>query len=54
MTILNDSDWAGWLQWMRNAFRKGTIKEMWTQIETDRWFNPAFQNFVNMEIVPGK
>ena len=52
--ILNDSDWSGWLQWMRNAFRKGTIKEMWTQIETDRWFNPAFQNFVNMEIVPGK
>ena len=52
--ILNDSDWAGWLQWMRNAFRKGTIKQMWTQIERDRWFNPAFQNFVNMEIVPGK
>jgi hypothetical protein len=48
--ILSDNDWAGWLQWMRNIFRKGTIKETWTQVETDRWFNPAFQNFVNTEM----
>jgi len=52
--ILSDNDWAGWLQWMRNIFRKGTIKEMWAQVETDRSFNPAFQNFVNTEMVAGK
>ena len=42
---------AGWLQWMRNSFRKGTIKETWKQVESDRWLNPAFQNFINTEIV---
>jgi hypothetical protein len=25
----DDNEWAGWLQWMRNCFRKGTIKETW-------------------------
>lgn len=27
--VLDDNEWAGWLQWMRNCFRKGTIKETW-------------------------
>jgi hypothetical protein len=36
---------------MRNSFRKGTIRETWKQVEPDRWFNPAFQNFVNTEII---
>jgi hypothetical protein len=45
--VLDDNEWAGWLQWMRNCFRKGTIKETWKRVEKDRWFNPAFQDFVN-------
>jgi hypothetical protein len=49
--VLDDNEWAGWLQWMRNCFRKGTIKETWKRVEQDRWFNPAFQDFVNTEIV---
>jgi len=44
--VLDDNEWAGWLQWMRNCFRKGTIGEIWKQVEQDRWFNPVFQNFV--------
>ena len=48
--VLDDSEWAGWSQWMRHIFRRGTIKETWKQIEPDRWFNPDFQNFVNKEI----
>jgi hypothetical protein len=52
--VLNDTEWAGWLQWMRNCFRKGTIKETWKQVEPYGWFNPAFQNFVNAEIVKGE
>jgi hypothetical protein len=24
--VLDDNEWAGWLQWMRNCFRKGSIK----------------------------
>src|SRR6476661_1504235 len=51
--VLDDNEWAGWLQWMRNCFRKGTIKETWKRVEQDRWFNPAFQDFVNTEIAGG-
>ena len=48
--VLDDNEWAGWLQWMRNCFRKGTIKETWKKIESDRWFNPAIQNFINTDM----
>jgi hypothetical protein len=49
--VLDDNEWAGWLQLMRNFFRKGIIGEVWKQIEPDGWFNPSFQNFINREIV---
>ena len=52
--VLNDIEWTGWLQWMRNCFRKGTIGETWKQVEPDRWFDPAFQNFVNTELIAGR
>ena len=53
-SILCDNDWTGgWLQWMKNCFRKGTITEIWKQVESERWFNPEFQNFINREIVGG-
>ena len=25
--VLDDNEWAGWSQWMRHIFRRGTIKE---------------------------
>jgi hypothetical protein len=34
--VLNDIEWTGWLQWMGNCFRKGTIGETWNQVEPDR------------------
>jgi hypothetical protein len=49
--VLDDNEWAGWLQWMRNCFRRGIIGEIWKQIEPDGWFNPAFQKFLNAEII---
>ena len=49
--VLDDNEWSGWLQWMRICFQRGTLDSMWKQIESDRWFNPAFQNFINAEIV---
>ena len=49
--VLDDNEWTGWLQWMRNCFRKGTLGDIWKQIESDQWFNPAFQKFINTEIV---
>jgi hypothetical protein len=51
--ILDDNEWAGWLHWMRNCFRRGTIGEVWKQIAPDGWFNPAFQKFINTEIAIG-
>ena len=50
--VLNDHEWTGWLQWMRNCFKYGTIGEQWKQIQTERWLNPDFENFVNEEIMP--
>jgi len=40
------------LLWMKNCFKYGTIGEQWKQIQSEkRWLNPAFENFVNKEIV---
>jgi hypothetical protein len=52
--VLDDNKWAGWLQSMRNGFRRGIIGEIWKQIESDKWFNPDFQKFLNAEIVGAK
>src|ERR1044072_4787280 len=49
--VLNDEEWTGWLHWMTNCFKYGTIGEQWKQIESEGWLNPAFENFVNKEIV---
>jgi hypothetical protein len=50
--VLNDHEWTGWLQWMRNCFKYGTIGEQWKQIQSERWFNPAFEEFINKELIP--
>jgi hypothetical protein len=50
--VLNDDEWIGWLQWMRNCFKYGTIGEHWKQIESERWLNPDFEDFLNREIMP--
>ena len=52
--MLNDAEWRVYAQWMRNCFRRGTISERRKQIEEDRWFDPAFQNFINTEILEEK
>ena len=48
--VLDDNEWSGWLRWMRHIFRRGTINETWKQIESDKWFNPDFQNFLEREV----
>jgi hypothetical protein len=52
--VLNDAEWRSYAQWMRNCFKRGTISERWKQIEEDRWFDLAFQKFINVEIVGTK
>jgi|SRR5215212_404752 len=41
----------GWLHWIKNCFKYGTIGEQWAQIRSEGWLNPAFENFVNREII---
>jgi hypothetical protein len=49
--ILNEEEWTGWLHWIKNCFKYGTIGEQWRQIQSEGWLNPAFENFVNREII---
>jgi hypothetical protein len=51
--VLSDNEWTGWLRWMRSAFDQGTIKDIWkSKIEMEKWFDPAFQEFVDKELIP--
>jgi hypothetical protein len=47
--VLDDKEWAGWLRWMRNCFEQGTLKEHWRSIESEKWFDPAFRDFMNKD-----
>jgi hypothetical protein len=49
--ILNENEWFGWVQWMRNCFRIGTIKEHWKQIQESQWYDPFFEAFINKEVI---
>ena len=49
--VLKDDDWTRWLYWMRNCFKYGTIGEHWKLIQTERWLNPEFENFLNKEVI---
>jgi hypothetical protein len=50
--VLNDNEWTRWLHWMRNSFKYGPIGEHWKLTESENWFDPSFQGFVNKELVP--
>jgi hypothetical protein len=51
--VVSDNEWTGWLRWMKSAFRHGTISEIWkNNVEVEKWFDPAFQEFINKELAP--
>jgi hypothetical protein len=51
--VLSDNEWTGWLRWMKSAFDQGAIKDIWeSKIELEKWFDPAFQEFVDKELTP--
>src|SRR5262245_4021739 len=50
--VLKDDDWTRWLYWMRNCFMYGTLGEHWKQTQSENWFDPSFQTFVNKEVIP--
>jgi hypothetical protein len=38
---------------MKSAFEQGTINEIWkSKIEMEKWFDPAFQEFIDKELIP--
>ena len=43
---------GGWLQWMKNCFKYGTIGEHWKLVQSEGWLNPDFENFLNKEVAP--
>jgi hypothetical protein len=50
--VLNDNEWTGWIRWYRSAFKQGSLMEIWQKtIEMEKWFDPAFHDFINKEIV---
>ena len=50
--VLNDNEWTGWVRWYKSAFKQGTLMEIWQKtIEMEKWFDPAFHDFINREIV---
>ena len=51
--VLKDDEWTGWLHWMSNCFKYGTIGEHWKQIQSESWFDPSFQVIVNKELILG-
>jgi hypothetical protein len=50
--VLKDDERTGWLHWMRNCTKYGTIGEQWKQIQSEKWFDPAFEEFINKELIP--
>ena len=48
--VVSDNEWDGWSWWVKSAFEQGTIAEIWRTIDTEKWFDPAFQEFINMEL----
>jgi hypothetical protein len=50
--VLNGDEWTGWLQWMKNCFKYGTIGEHWKLVQSEGWLNPDFENFLNKEVAP--
>jgi hypothetical protein len=33
--VLKDDEWTGWLHWMRNCFKYGTIGEQWKRTQSE-------------------
>jgi hypothetical protein len=51
--VLDDNEWAGWLQWMSSFFQRGTMSQIWKHLE-DGGFDPNLQKFINAETIGAK
>ena len=49
--VVGDNEWTGWLR-MMTCFEQGKIREYWEGgLELEKWFDPAFEEFINNEVV---
>jgi len=48
--VLKDSEWTGWLRYMKGAFEQGNIAEIWKTVNAGKWFDPTFEEFINTEL----
>ncbi len=50
--VVSENEWTGWLRRMRTCFEEGKIREYWEgDLELEKWFDPAFEDFIDKEIV---
>ncbi len=50
--VLRDYEWTGWVRGIKSTFERGTIMDIWKSNVSMEWFDPAFREFINTEIVP--
>jgi hypothetical protein len=51
--VLSDNEWTGWFRMMKSSFEQGEIMQIWERsIDMGKWFDPAFQEFVDKELIP--
>lgn len=49
--ILKDNEWSGYLQYMKNTFKYGTISEYWRMGKIHEWVDPSFRAFVEATLL---
>jgi hypothetical protein len=49
--VIKGDEWTGWLNWMKNCFRYGTLGEHWKKTQSENWFSSYFREFVNKELI---
>ena len=50
--VVSDNEWTGWLRVMKSCFDQGKIRKYWeSDLELEKWFDPAFEEFINKEII---
>ncbi len=50
--ILKDNEWNGYVQYMKNTFKYGTISEYWEMGKIYEWVDARFRTFVETELLP--
>ncbi len=50
--ILKDNEWNGYVQYMKNTFKYGTISEYWYMGKMYEWVDKRFREFVETTLLP--